>query len=382
MKKLRIMSVFGTRPEAIKMAPLVKELASREEIESLCCVTAQHRQMLDSVMKVFDLRADCDLDIMTPRQTLSSITSKCLTGMDGAIERLKPDMILVHGDTSTTFAGALSAFYHQVPVGHVEAGLRTYDKYSPFPEEMNRRLVTAIADLYFCPTKNNRDNLLKEGIEKGIYITGNTVIDALRTTVRSDYVFATQKLNELDYANRKVILVTCHRRENYGEPMRNIMLALRQIAEQNEDVELVYPVHLSPVVREAVDAYLRGAPRVHLIEPLPADEMHNIMARCYMVLTDSGGLQEEAPALGKPVLVMRRETERPEAVEAGTVKLCGVVQDDIVTMAERLIRDRNAYEKMAHAVNPYGDGKACARIADAIEWHFGRRSERPADFEV
>ncbi len=382
MKKLRIMSVFGTRPEAIKMAPLVKELASREEIESLCCVTAQHRQMLDSVMKVFDLRADCDLDIMTPRQTLSSITSKCLTGMDGAIERLKPDMILVHGDTSTTFAGALSAFYHQVPVGHVEAGLRTYDKYSPFPEEMNRRLVTAIADLYFCPTKNNRDNLLKEGIEKGIFITGNTVIDALRTTVRSDYVFATQKLNELDYANRKVILVTCHRRENYGEPMKNIMLALRQIAEQNEDVELVYPVHLSPVVREAVDAYLRGAPRVHLIEPLPADEMHNIMARCYMVLTDSGGLQEEAPALGKPVLVMRRETERPEAVEAGTVKLCGVVQDDIVTMAERLIRDRNAYEKMAHAVNPYGDGKACARIADAIEWHFGRRSERPADFEV
>ena len=382
MKKLRIMSVFGTRPEAIKMAPLVKELASREEIESLCCVTAQHRQMLDSVMKVFDLRADCDLDIMTPRQTLSSITSKCLTGMDGAIERLKPDMILVHGDTSTTFAGALSAFYHQVPVGHVEAGLRTYDKYSPFPEEMNRRLVTAIADLYFCPTKNNRDNLLKEGIEKGIFITGNTVIDALRTTVRSDYVFATQKLNELDYANRKVILVTCHRRENYGEPMRNIMLALRQIAEQNEDVELVYPVHLSPVVREAVDAYLRGAPRVHLIEPLPADEMHNIMARCYMVLTDSGGLQEEAPALGKPVLVMRRETERPEAVEAGTVKLCGVVQDDIVTMAERLIRDRNAYEKMAHAVNPYGDGKACARIADAIEWDFGRRSERPADFEV
>ena len=382
MKKLRIMSVFGTRPEAIKMAPLVKELASREGIESLCCVTAQHRQMLDSVMKVFDLRADCDLDIMTPRQTLSSITSKCLTGMDGAIERLKPDMILVHGDTSTTFAGALSAFYHQVPVGHVEAGLRTYDKYSPFPEEMNRRLVTAIADLYFCPTKNNRDNLLKEGIEKGIFITGNTVIDALRTTVRSDYVFATQKLNELDYANRKVILVTCHRRENYGEPMRNIMLALRQIAEQNEDVELVYPVHLSPVVRAAVDAYLRGAPRVHLIEPLPADEMHNIMARCYMVLTDSGGLQEEAPALGKPVLVMRRETERPEAVEAGTVKLCGVVQDDIVTMAERLIRDRNAYEKMAHAVNPYGDGKACARIADAIEWHFGRRSERPADFEV
>ena len=241
MKKLRIMSVFGTRPEAIKMAPLVKELASREEIESLCCVTAQHRQMLDSVMKVFDLRADCDLDIMTPRQTLSSITSKCLTGMDGAIERLKPDMILVHGDTSTTFAGALSAFYHQVPVGHVEAGLRTYDKYSPFPEEMNRRLVTAIADLYFCPTKNNRDNLLKEGIEKGIFITGNTVIDALRTTVRSDYVFATQKLNELDYANRKVILVTCHRRENYGEPMENIMRALRRMRMWSLSIPCIFP---------------------------------------------------------------------------------------------------------------------------------------------
>ena len=382
MEKLRIMSVFGTRPEAIKMAPLVKELASRGEIESLCCVTAQHRQMLDSVMEVFDITADCDLDIMTPRQTLSTITSKCLLGMDGAIEQLKPDMILVHGDTSTTFAGALSAFYHQVPVGHVEAGLRTYDKYSPFPEEMNRKLVTSIADLYFCPTKNNRDNLLKEGINKGIFITGNTVIDALKTTVCSDYVFATKELNELDYANKKVILVTCHRRENYGEPMKNIMLALRQIAEQNEDVELVYPVHLSPVVREAVDAYLRGAPRVHLIDPLPADEMHNIMARCYMVLTDSGGLQEEAPALGKPVLVMRRETERPEAVEAGTVKLCGVVQDDIVTMAERLIRDKSAYEKMAHAVNPYGDGNACTRIADAILWHFGRKAERPADFEV
>ena len=380
MDKLRIMSVFGTRPEAIKMAPLVKELASRDEIESLCCVTAQHRQMLDSVMEVFNITADCDLDIMTPRQTLSTITSKCLLGMDGAIEQLKPDMILVHGDTSTTFAGALSAFYHQVPVGHVEAGLRTYDKYSPFPEEMNRKLVTSIADLYFCPTKNNRDNLLKEGIDKGIFITGNTVIDALKTTVRGDYVFATKELNELDYEHKKVILVTCHRRENYGEPMKNIMLALRQIAEQNEDVELVYPVHLSPVVREAVDAYLRGAPRVHLIDPLPADEMHNIMARCYMVLTDSGGLQEEAPALGKPVLVMRRETERPEAVTAGTVKLCGVVQDDIVTMAERLIRDRSAYEKMAHAVNPYGDGSACQRIADAILWYFGRTAERPADF--
>ena len=382
MEKLRIMSVFGTRPEAIKMCPLVQELANREGIESLCCVTAQHRQMLDSVLEVFQVKPDWDLDIMTPRQTLSTITSKCLTGMDEAIDALKPDMILVHGDTSTTFAGALSAFYHQVSVGHVEAGLRTYDKYSPFPEEMNRKLVSAIADLYFCPTANNRANLEREGITKGLFVTGNTVIDALKTTVRPDYRFSTEELNQLPYGEKKIVLVTCHRRENYGEPMKNIMLALRQIAEENRDVELVYPVHLSPVVREAVDTYLRGAPRVHLIDPLPADEMHNLMARSYLVLTDSGGLQEEAPALGKPVLVMRRETERPEAVEAGTVKLCGVVQDDIVTMAERLIRDKSAYDAMAHAVNPYGDGHACRRIADAIEWKFGLRRDRPAEFGV
>ena len=381
MEKLRILSVFCTRPEAIKMCPLVQELASWPEIESLCCVTAQHRQMLDSVLEVFHCRPDYDLNIMTPRQTLSSITSKCLLGMDEAIDTLKPDLILVHGDTSTTFAGALSAFYHQVKVGHVEAGLRTWDKYSPFPEEMNRKLVSAIADLYFCPTENNRNNLLKEGVTEGLFITGNTVIDALKTTVRENYHFETEELNHLPYGEKKILLVTCHRRENYGQPMKNIMLALRQIAEENLDVELVYPVHLSPVVREAVDKYLRGAPRVHLIDPLPADEMHNLMARCYLVLTDSGGLQEEAPALGKPVLVMRRETERPEAVAAGTVKLCGVVQDDIVTMAERLIRDKNAYHAMAHAVNPYGDGRACQRIADAILWSFGRRAERPEDYQ-
>ncbi len=379
MRPLRVMSVFGTRPEAIKMCPLVRELASREGVESLCCVTAQHRQMLDSVLEVFHIRPDWDLDIMTPRQTLSTITSKCLTGMDGAIDALKPDMILVHGDTSTTFAGALSAFYHQVPVGHVEAGLRTYDKYSPFPEEMNRKLVSAIADLFFCPTASNRENLLRENVTQGLFVTGNTVIDALRTTVREDYVFSTPELNRLPYGEKKLLLVTCHRRENYGEPMKNIMLALRQIAEENRDVELVYPVHLSPVVREAADKYLRGAPRVHLIDPLPADEMHNLMARCYLVLTDSGGLQEEAPALGKPVLVLRRETERPEAVAAGTAALAGVVQDDIVTMAARLIRDKGAYEKMARAVNPYGDGHACRRIADAILWRFGM-GEKPDDF--
>ena len=379
MDKLRIMSVFGTRPEAIKMAPLVKELSTRDDIESLCCVTAQHREMLDSVMDVFGLRADWDLDIMTPRQTLSTITSKCLTGMDGAIEALRPDMILVHGDTSTTFAGALSAFYHQVPVGHVEAGLRTYDKYSPFPEEMNRKLVTQIADLYFCPTKNNRDNLLKEGVRDGVFVTGNTVIDALKTTVREDYRFATEILNTLDY-HKKVVLVTCHRRENYGEPMEHIFTALRDLALQNGDAELVYPVHLSPVVREAAGKYLAGTPRVHLIDPLPADEMHNLMARVYLVMTDSGGLQEEAPALGKPVLVLRRETERPEAVEAGTVSMAGVRYDDILRMGNELLRDASAYAKMAHAVNPYGDGNACARIADAIEWHFGRSEARPEDY--
>ena len=382
MEKIKVMSVFGTRPEAIKMAPLVKELARREGIESLCCVTAQHREMLDSVMQVFDLKADADLDIMTPRQTLSTITGKCLTGMDEVIERFVPDMILVHGDTSTTFAGALSAFYHKVKIGHVEAGLRTYDKYSPYPEEMNRQLVTRLADLYFCPTENNRANLAREGVTEGVFVTGNTVIDALKTTVRKDYHFTTDLLNELDYANRKVVLVTCHRRENYGEPMKKIMLALRRLALENEDCELVYPVHLSPVVREAAQTYLAGTPRVHLIAPVAADEMHNLMARCYMVMTDSGGLQEEAPALGKPVLVLRRETERPEAVAAGTVKLAGVEYDDVLRMGSELLRDGAAYAAMAHAVNPYGDGRACERISDAIEWYFGLRAERPAEYHA
>ena len=380
MSKLKIMSVFGTRPEAIKMAPLVKELGERPEIQSICCVTAQHREMLDSVLQVFDLKPDWDLNIMTPRQTLSTITSKCLLGMDEAIETLQPDMILVHGDTSTTFAGALSAFYHKVPVGHVEAGLRTYDKYSPYPEEMNRKLVTAMADLYFCPTENNRQNLLKEGVEKGLFVTGNTVIDALKTTVRTDFTFTTEILNQLPYDTKKIVLVTCHRRENYGQPMTQIMTALRRLAEDHPDVELVYPVHLSPVVQEAAKTYLGNHPHIHLIDPLSADEMHNLMARCYLVMTDSGGLQEEAPALGKPVLVLRRETERPEAVAAGTVQLAGVEEETIYRMGRTLLTDKAAYAKMAHAVNPYGDGFACRRIADAILWHFGR-GERPEDFQ-
>ena len=380
MNRIRVMTIFGTRPEAIKMAPLALELSRRPQIDALCCVTAQHRQMLDSVLDIFRLVPDFDLNIMEPRQTLSTITSKCLLGMEEVLEQARPDLVLVHGDTSTTFAGALAAFYHRVPVGHVEAGLRTYDKYSPYPEEMNRRMVSAIADLHFCPTPSNRDNLAREGIEQGVFLTGNTVIDALQTTVEKDFHFSEGVLNDLDYVNRKVILVTCHRRENYGTPMAHIMTALRRVADAFPDVELVYPVHLSPVVQEAAHQYLDGHPRIHLIAPLAVDEMHNLMARCHLVMTDSGGLQEEAPALGKPVLVLRRETERPEAVAAGTVQLAGTEEEPIFQMASRLLTDPAAYAAMAHAANPYGDGRACGRIADAIEYRFGLRAQPPAPF--
>lgn len=380
MKPVTVMTIFGTRPEAIKMAPLALELQKRPGIRALCCVTAQHREMLDSVLEIFKLKPDYDLNIMQPRQTLSTITSKCLTGMDDVLNEAKPDLVLVHGDTSTTFAGALAAFYHQIPVGHVEAGLRTYDKWSPFPEEMNRKMVGAIADLHFCPTVANQKNLQRENITQGVFLTGNTVIDALQTTVVKYFTFAEDILNNLDYENRKVILVTCHRRENYGQPMTNIMTALRRIADAFPEVELVYPVHLSPVVQEAAHKYLDNHPRIHLIAPLAVDEMHNLMARCHLVMTDSGGLQEEAPALGKPVLVLRKETERPEAVEAGTVKLAGVEEEVIFSMASELLTNPAAYQAMAHAVNPYGDGQACRRIADAIEWHFGLRSEAPNPF--
>ena len=382
MKEIRVMTIFGTRPEAIKMAPLVQELQSRPGITSICCVTAQHRQMLDSVLDIFHLKPDYDLNIMEPRQTLSTITTKCLLGMEEVLEQAKPDLVLVHGDTSTTFAGALAAFYHQVKVGHVEAGLRTWDKYSPFPEEMNRKLVGDIADLHFCPTRSNVANLAREDITDGVFITGNTVIDALKTTVVKDYHFSTELLNQLDYEHKKLILVTCHRRENYGQPMANIMTALRRVAESFEDVELVYPVHLSPVVREAAAKYLSGHQRIHLIDPLDVEEMHNLMARSYLVMTDSGGLQEEAPALGRPVLVLRRETERPEAVEAGTVKIAGTEEETIFRMASELLTDEKAYHEMAHAVNPYGDGFACRRIVDAIEWQFGLRSDKPEEFGV
>jgi UDP-N-acetylglucosamine 2-epimerase (non-hydrolysing) len=381
VKPIRVMTIFGTRPEAIKMAPLVTELHRRSGIEAICCVTAQHRQMLDAVLEIFRIQPDYDLNIMQPRQTLSTITTKCLLGMEGVLEQARPDLVLVHGDTSTTFAGALAAFYQKIAVGHVEAGLRTYDKYSPFPEEMNRKLVGDIADLHFCPTAANRENLRKEGICEGVFITGNTVIDALKTTVAPDFRFTTQLLNQLDYTGRKVILVTCHRRENYGRPMEDIMAALAHLAGAHPEVELVYPVHLSPVVQECAHRHLDGIGNVHLIPPLDVEEMHNLMARCYLVMTDSGGLQEEAPALGKPVLVLRRETERPEAVEAGTVKVAGVAYDDIVALADGLLEDSDAYRAMAHAVNPYGDGFACRRIADAIEWKFGLRDTPPAEFQ-
>ena len=380
MNKLKVLSVFGTRPEAIKMCPLVRHLATLPEVESLCCLTGQHREMLDSVMDIFRLKADYDLNIMQARQTLSSITSRTILGMDEVIAAAQPDLILVHGDTSTTFAGALSAFYHRGPVGHVEAGLRTWDKYSPYPEEMNRTLVGRIAELHFCPTVNNLRNLERETVMGQTFVTGNTVIDAMKTTVSPDFRFSVPELNELDFRNRRVIAVTCHRRENYGEPMREIMEAIRDLALNHPEIEVVYPVHLSPVVRECVFGILKDVPRVHLIDPIDVENMHNLMARCYFVMTDSGGLQEEAPALGKPVLVLRRETERPEAVQAGTVKLAGVKKQDILALAEELLTDERVYEAMAHAVNPYGDGHACERIGQGILWYFGRISERPADF--
>lgn len=381
-KKIRIMSVFGTRPEAIKMAPLMMELSRYPELESICCLTGQHRQMLDSVMETFRLRTDYDLDIMERQQTLSTITTKTLLGMEQVIQQAQPDLILVHGDTSTTFAGALSAFFHKIPVGHVEAGLRTGDPYSPYPEEMNRTLVGDIAELHFAPTAANAENLRRESVRGEIFVTGNTVIDAMQTTVRDDFVFGNPVLDSLDYAGRKILTLTCHRRENYGKPMENILTAVAEIAQKNPDVEIVYPVHLSPVVQQCARQILGNLPRVHLLEPLNVEQMHNLIARSYLILTDSGGLQEEAPAMGKPVLVLRRETERPEAIAAGTVKLAGVDRQTVFAMTQELLDDSEAYSRMAKSVNPYGDGCACRRIAEAILWHFGFREQRPADFRV
>ena len=381
MEKLKVMTVFGTRPEAIKMAPLVKVLEQREEIESVVCVTAQHRQMLDQVMDIFNIRADFDLDIMKSGQTLSDITARVMKGIEETIKAARPDIVLVHGDTTTTFAGALASFYCQTKIGHVEAGLRTYDKYSPFPEEMNRCLTTYLADLYFAPTINNENNLLKENVNPSdIYVTGNTVIDAIKHTVQPNYVFHDDTLKQIDFDNKRVILVTAHRRENVGEPLKNICRAILNAANAAEDVEVVYPVHLNPLVRNTANEILGNHSRIHLIDPLDVTELHNLMDRCYMVMTDSGGLQEEAPSLGKPVLVLRNETERPEAVTAGTVKIAGVDENHITDLAKTLLFDKTEYEKMSKAVNPYGDGLASERIADAILYAFGRKAEKPSNF--
>ena len=379
-KPLRVLSVFGTRPEAIKMAPLVLELQKHPEIESMVCITAQHREMLDSVMQQFGITADCDLDIMTRGQDLTDITMRVLEGMRQVLRDLQPDLVLVHGDTTTTFAGALAAFYEKIPVGHVEAGLRTFDRWSPFPEEMNRSLVGRIATLHFSPTRANSDNLERESVTGDIFITGNTVIDAMAYTVRGEG-FSSDELNAIDFEGKRLIALTCHRRENYGAPMEHIFTAVRMLAERNPDILVVYPVHLSPVVREAAKKHLDGMENIRLIEPLDAVDMHRLMAKSYFVMTDSGGIQEEAPALGKPVLVLRRETERPEAVEAGTVKLAGTETEPILTLAQELLDDPAAYDRMAHAVNPYGDGKACPRIAQAILHHFGLSGEAPEAFK-
>lgn len=374
MKKIKVMTIFGTRPEAIKMAPLVKELEKNSDmIESIVCVTAQHREMLDQVLKIFDIKPDYDLDIMHERQTLVNIATRALEGLDEIMKKVKPDVVLVHGDTSTTFAGSLAAYYNQILLGHVEAGLRTYDKYFPFPEEINRRITGVIADMHFAPTKRNENNLLSENTPKeNIYVTGNTVIDALKTTVKDDYEFSDEGLKTLNWDTKKVIVMTAHRRENLGEPLKNICRAVLRIVNDFNDVEVVYPVHLNPAVREVVFDILGKHDRIKLIDPVNADELHNAIKRGYLVLTDSGGLQEEAPSLGKPVLVLRNETERPEAVDAGTVKIAGVNEDNIYNMTKELIENVNEYEKMAHAVNPYGDGHASERIVKAIIERFDK----------
>lgn len=370
MKK--IITIFGTRPEAIKMAPLVKQLEKAEGIESKVCVTAQHREMLDQVLEYFEIKPDFDLNIMKSKQTLTGITTKVLEGLEEVFEKEKPDMILVHGDTTTTFAGALAAFYQQIKVGHVEAGLRTFDKYFPFPEEMNRKLSGALADLHFAPTKGSKKNLLREGVNPDdIYITGNTVIDAMKHTVKSEYTFENEELNKIDFKNKKVIMITAHRRENWGEGIDNICKALNRIVAENEDVELVYLVHLNPIVKDVVFKELGDKDRIHLLPPLDTNETHNLMNKCFMVMTDSGGLQEEAPHLGKPVLVLRDVTERPEAVAYGTVQLVGTDVAKVVETANNLLRNSEEYDRMSKAVNPYGDGKASERIVAAIQKYYG-----------
>jgi len=380
---IKVMTVFGTRPEAVKMAPLVKELEKHDSIHSIVCVTAQHRQMLDQVLEIFGIVPDYDLNIMKNRQTLVDITTNALLGLDSVLEKENPDIVLVHGDTTTTFVGSLAAFYRHIKVGHVEAGLRTFDKYFPYPEEMNRRLTGVLSDLHFSPTQTNKTNLINEGVDaQNIYLTGNTVIDALKTTVKKDYIFENKHLNEIDFINKRVLTVTAHRRENLGKPLENICTALKHIADNYRDIEIVYPVHLNPVVQETAGKILGGHPRVHLIDPLGVQDMHNLIDRSYMILTDSGGLQEEAPSLGKPVLVLRNETERPEAVKAGTVKLAGTNEEKIIYLATQLLNDKNEYSNMSKAINPYGDGRASERIVHALLYYFGLKSQKPEEFSL
>lgn len=382
MSRIKVMTVFGTRPEAIKMAPVILELNKHpEQIQPIVAVTAQHREMLDQVLQLFQIVPDYDLDIMSQGQTLFDITTRAMQGLNEVIGKEKPDIVLVHGDTTTTFAGALAAYYHQTAVGHVEAGLRTQNKYSPFPEEMNRKLTGSLTDMHFAPTKTAKANLLKEAVaEEATFVTGNTVIDALLTTVNKEYKFADEMLEEIDYVNKRVVLVTTHRRENLGEPMRHVYQALRQIVSEFEDVVVVFPVHKNPLVREVVNSELGGIERVKLIDPLEYQPFANLLARSHFVLTDSGGVQEEAPALGKPVLVLRDNTERPEAIEAGTVKLIGTDKDRVYQETRLLLADHVEYERMANACNPYGDGQASRRIVETILWKYGFSQVKPDQF--
>ena len=382
MKKIKVMTVFGTRPEAIKMAPVVLELKKYPDlITPIVAVTAQHRDMLDQVLNLFNIKPDYDLNIMAQGQTLFDITTKAMNGLNEVLSKEKPDIVLVHGDTTTTFAGALAAYYHETAVGHVEAGLRTYNKYSPFPEEMNRKLTGAIADLHFAPTDTASSNLKAEGTkEDKIFVTGNTVIDALHKTVTDDFKFDDEKLENIDYENKRIILVTTHRRENLGEPMRHVYKALKDIVNEFDDVEIVFPVHKNPKVREVVNEELGNIEAVHLIDPLDYEPFANLMHRAFLVLTDSGGIQEEAPSLGKPVLVLRDTTERPEAVKAGTVKLIGTERQKVYEETKYLLTDHDEYQRMANTCNPYGDGKASKRIIEAILYHYGLSQEKPDSF--
>lgn len=383
MDNIKVMSVFGTRPEAIKMAPLIKKLEQTEGIESIVCVTAQHREMLDQVLEIFDLHPQYDLNIMQQRQTLASITTKALNGLSDVMQQVKPDLVLVHGDTTTTFSGALGAYYNQIKVGHVEAGLRTYDKYQPFPEEMNRCLTSQLTDLHFAPTALAKKHLLKENVNPNtIFVTGNTVIDVLQTTIEQNYHFTVEELNHIDFGHKRVIAMTAHRRENIGQPLENICRAVKRIVEEYQDVEVVYAVHKNPAVSETVHTILGNHARIHLLEPLDLKDMHNLMYRSYFVMTDSGGLQEEVPSMGKPVLVLRNVTERPEGIDAGTLKLVGTEEQDIYRFANILLKNKQQYEKMAKAKNPFGDGNASERIVKSILYYFGKAQNRPEDYII